>query len=79
MKLHTRQSSNCSFVKNSNEKKTFIIDSTSTKSVSINCIAFSPQIFYLIIKNLYHKQQTLLAKIEKNLAVIETEKTAIVA
>ena len=79
MKAHTRQSSNCSFVKNSDEKKAFIIDSTSTKSASINCIAFSPQILYLIIEDLYHKQQTLLAKIEKDLAVIEAEETAIVA
>ena len=57
MKIHTRQLSNCSFVRNLNEKKIFIIDSTSTKSASINCIAFSSQIFYLIIENLYHTQK----------------------
>ena len=74
MKTHMRQSSNCVFAQELNItfKETSIaisvialIDSTSTKSASINCIAFSSQIFYLIIKYLYHKQKTLLAKIEE--------------
>ena len=82
MKTHMRQLSNCEFVQKliitSNETPAAISAvSTSTKSVSINCIAFSPQTPYLIIKNLYHKQKTLLAKIEENLKtetcdVIET-------
>ena len=76
MKTHTRQSSNCSFVQDLNENETS--SSTRAKSASINDIAFSSQTFYLIMKDLYHKQQTLLAKVEKDLAVIETEKTAIV-
>ena len=43
------------------------VNSTSTESASINCIAFSSQTSYLIIENLYHKQKTLLVKIEKEL------------
>ena len=86
MKTHMRQSSNCVFVQELNItfKKTLIIisiialiKSTSIKFVSINDIAFSSQRLYLIIENLYHKQQILLAKIE-NLTIIETEKIAIV-
>ena len=76
-----RQSSNCSIIQilNENEISTVIsVNATSTKFASINCIAFSSQIFYLIIENLYHKQKILLTKIEENLAVIEAEKAAIV-
>ena len=62
-----RQSSKCSFVQDLNENETS--NSTSTKFVSINCIAFSSQILYLIIKDLYHKQKTLLAKIEEKFTV----------
>ena len=72
-----RQSSNCSFVQILNENETsatISINTTSTKFVSINCIAFSSQIFYLIIENLYHKQKTLLVKSEK----FEAVKNAIV-
>ena len=74
MKIHIRQSSNCVFAQELNiiSKKTSIaisiivlVDSTSTKFISINCIAFSPQILYLIIENLYHKQKTLFVKNEK--------------
>ena len=50
---------------NLNDKKTF--NSTSTELTSINCIAFSSQISYLIIENLYHKQKALLVKVEKEL------------
>ena len=78
IKIHTRQSLNCSFVKSSDEEKAFIIDSTSTKFSSINYIVFSSSILYLIIEDLYHKQQTLLAKIEENLTIIETKKIAII-
>ena len=77
-----RQSSNCSIIQILNENETSTVistNATSTKFVSINCIAFSPQILYLIIKDLYHKQKTLLAKTEKNLTVIETKKTAVAA
>ena len=79
-----RQSSNCVFVQELNItfKETSIvisvialINSTSTKFVSSNCIAFSSQIFYLIIKDLYHKQKTLFVKSEK----LEAVKNAIVA
>ena len=56
MKAHMRQSSNCVLIQKLNItfKKTSIVkDSTSTKFVSINCIASSPQMLYLIIENLY--------------------------
>ena len=74
MKAHMRQLSNCVFVQELNItfKETLIIisvialiNSTSMKFASINDIAFSSQVFYLIIKNLYHKQKTLLVKNEK--------------
>ena len=65
-----RQSSKCSFVQNLNKNETS--NSISTKSVSINCIAFSPQIFYLIIIDLYRKQKTLLVKSEELEAVKNT-------
>ena len=82
MKIHMRQSLNCSFVQKLNKKETstnilIVEDSTSTEFVSINYIVFSSQILYLIIENLYHKQQILLAKTE-DLTVIEAKKTAIV-
>ena len=44
-----------------------IVSSTSMKLTSLSCIAFSSQTSYLIIENLYHKQKTLLVKIEKEL------------
>ena len=73
MKIHVRQSSNCLFVQKLNKKETStnisiiaVKNSTSTKFVSINCIAFSSQIFYLIIIDLYRKRKTLLVKIEEN-------------
>ena len=65
MKAHMRQSSNCLLTQSLVEKETF--SSTSTELVSINCIAFSSQTSYLIIENLYHKQKTLLVKVEKEL------------
>ena len=71
-KVHMRQSLKCSFVQDLNENETS--NSTSTKFASINCIAFSPQIFYLIIIDLYRKQKTLFVKSEK----FETVKNAIV-
>ena len=88
MKAYRRQSSNCVFVQKLNMifKETSIaisiialIDSTSTKSASINCIAFSPQTFYLIIIDLYRKQKILLVKIEKNVKtfIISYEKRLI--
>ena len=64
MKIHTRQSSNCTFEQNE--------ISTSTRFASINDIAFSSQVFYLIIKNLYHKQKVLLVKSEKFETMIST-------
>ena len=88
MKAYMRQSSNCVFAQELDIifKETSVttsvialVDSTSTKLVSINCIAFSPQIFYLIIEDLYHKQKTLFAKIKEDLTVIEAEKAAIAA
>ena len=75
-----RQSSKCSFVQDLNENE--ILNSTSTKFASINCIAFSSQIFYLIIKNLYHTQKILLVKIKKELKIdfikFETKEITIV-
>ena len=75
-----RQSSKCSFVQNLNKNETS--NSTLTKSVSINCIEFSSQIFYLIIKNLYHTQKILLVRIEKKLKIdfikFETKEITIV-
>ena len=91
MKVYMRQSSNCVFAQELNIifKETSIIisiialiDSTSTKSASINCIAFSPRILYLIIKNLYYTQKILLVKVEKELKIdfikFETKETTIV-
>ena len=68
MKIYMRQTSNCIFIQNETSIIVFlqeILNSTSTKIVSINDIIFSSQIFYLIIKNLYHKQRVLLVKNEK--------------
>ena len=73
IKIHVRQSSNCLFVQRLNKKETstnisiiVVKNSTSTKLVSINYSAFSPQIFYLIIVDLYRKQKILLIKTEEN-------------
>ena len=81
MKAHMRQSSNCVFVQELDItfKETSVaisiialVDSTLTKSVSIKYIAFSPQILYLIIEDLYHKQKTLLVKTEENVKTFIT-------
>ena len=71
-KAHMRQSSNCLFFQ---DKKETSINATSTKSASIKCIAFSPQILYLIIENLYQRQKILIVKID----FIEAKKAAIIA
>ena len=74
MKAHMRQSPNCVFAQELDitSKETSVaipaialVDSASTKPASTNCIASSPQIFYLTIKDLYHKQKALLAKTEE--------------
>ena len=70
MKTHMRQSLKCSFVQSLNKNETS--SSTSTKSVSINYIAFSSQIFYLIIVDLYRKQKILFVKTEKNVKTFMT-------
>ena len=44
-----------------------IVSSASAELAPINCIAFSSQISYLIIEDLYHKQKALLAKAEEEL------------
>ena len=79
IKIHVRQSSNCLFVQKLNKKEIStdisviaVEDSTSTKSVSINYNAFSSQIFYLIIENLYYKQKALLVKSEEFETMIST-------
>ena len=79
IKIHVRQSSNCLFVQKSNKKETstnisiiVVENSTSKKFVSFNCIAFSSQIFYLIIIDLYRKQNILLVKTEENVNIFIT-------
>ena len=77
MKIHTRQSSNCLFVQTLNEKNTskklkehdslFVsIIEINFSSSSFSSFEFSPQIFYLIIIDLYRKQKILFVKIEEN-------------
>ena len=79
IKIHMRQSRNCSFVQNLDEIKASkiisviaLVNSTSMKSISINDIASSPQIFYLIIIDLYRKRKILLVKTEENVKIFMT-------
>ena len=85
MKAHMRQSPNCVFAQELDitSKETpvaipaiALVDSTPTEPAPINCIASSPQIPYLIIEDLYHKQKALLAKIEAEEAAAAAQEAA---
>ena len=74
MKAHMRQSPNCVFAQELDitSKETpvaiptiALADSAPAEHASTNCIASSPQIPYLTIEDLYHKQKALVAKSEE--------------